>query len=395
MKLFRFLLCLAMTLSASSMAFANTTFIDNSATPFVPQSLSAKETLNNNTSYLSNYQAYEALNHLKNYWALAYPNHSFVPNSVTLQSESVSSASSGYTYKITAIVDATATLTTTAENHPMLQGMQLALADLSAEEADLIRPSISRYEETLVNSHNVGYSTTAIYQMIYSCDFNPKTTTNFTLPTPTCYYGQTTATTNTRMPHLTSYLTGEERFAQQKQQGYEAATSLVYELQIQEAPLRDVTYDITLATEYAKAHAMDIPEYSAANGLGSDCANFVSFCIMAGGIEADTEGEWYPSSRSGGYGSGNWIRTGYTPSIGGVTIYMNAQNLFFKQANPILVPAGSVMFYTNASHVAMITHTDGELTIFADRSNTPKYYNNFLQEGNLVNYFSPHPDIIV
>ena len=43
-------------------------------------------------------------------------------------------------------------------------------------------------------------------------------------------------------------------------------------------------YDASRAVAYAVAHAKDIPEYSAANNNGSDCANFVSKCINAGGF---------------------------------------------------------------------------------------------------------------
>ena len=75
--------------------------------------------------------------------------------------------------------------------------------------------------------------------------------------------------------------------------------------------IRSVSYNKNSAVKYAKDHAKDAPEFSSANGMGSDCANFVSKCLHAGGIPIDKDGKWYPSSQSGAYAGDNWMRTGY------------------------------------------------------------------------------------
>jgi hypothetical protein len=44
--------------------------------------------------------------------------------------------------------------------------------------------------------------------------------------------------------------------------------------------------------KYAIDNVTATPEFSSGNGLGSDCANFVSKCINAGGIPIDNAGKW-------------------------------------------------------------------------------------------------------
>lgn len=68
------------------------------------------------------------------------------------------------------------------------------------------------------------------------------------------------------------------------------------------------SYDKAKAVDYALKHCTDEPQYSQKNGKGSDCANFVSKCINAGGIKTDSK--WYPGTGES-WGSDNWIRTGY------------------------------------------------------------------------------------
>ena len=84
--------------------------------------------------------------------------------------------------------------------------------------------------------------------------------------------------------------------------------------------IRSVSYNKNSAVKYAKDHAKDAPEFSSANGMGSDCANFVSKCLHAGGIPIDKDGKWYPSSQSGAYAGDNWMRTGYYNNGGGFHI---------------------------------------------------------------------------
>ncbi len=123
-------------------------------------------------------------------------------------------------------------------------------------------------------------------------------------------------------------------------------------------------YDASKAVAYAVAHAKDIPEYSSANNNGSDCANFVSKCINAGGIPQDRAGNWYQ-------GSTNWIRTGYYKN-GGVVPYLTGKGYFKSVSSSSGATEGSIMYYNTKSHVAIVTLIDGSTIKYSHHSNVPK-----------------------
>lgn len=367
------------------------------------------DTLNQQSSFLTSQEVQAVQDHIKSYWQLAYPNHSFVSQHLQVYNESLSeptpllratevnevmySQDARWYYQVDFRYLATVTLDTPASHHPLLLGMKNALAQMTEGEQALVSATIFDYEESLVQSQGNSIEITATYRLIYECDFDPQTS-NQAMPQPSYYFQQRDSNAKNIMPNLSTYLTGDARYQQQVQEGFDAAYSFLGQVQALAQPSRAVTYNRQLATDYALAHALDVPEYNADNRLGSDCANFVSYCLQAAGITADVSGQWYPSATAGSYGGINWIRTGYSPNYGGVVLYMKNNNLFFHQANPILCLDGSILFYQDTSHVALVTHTDGEIVVFADRSNTTKEYNNFLFEGNFVDYYSPHPSII-
>ena len=114
--------------------------------------------------------------------------------------------------------------------------------------------------------------------------------------------------------------------------------------------IRSVSYNKNSAVKYAKDHAKDAPEFSSANGMGSDCANFVSKCLHAGGIPIDKDGKWYPSSQSGAYAGDNWMRTGYYNN-GGVIPYMTGKG-YFSIGTASSSNLGSIIYWKDKSHVA-------------------------------------------
>ncbi|BCJ94207.1 hypothetical protein acsn021_17760 [Anaerocolumna cellulosilytica] len=128
-------------------------------------------------------------------------------------------------------------------------------------------------------------------------------------------------------------------------------------------------YDRIAARDYAIAHATDTPEFSASNGQGSDCANFVSKALNAGGIPIDRSGGWYPSSNGKTATCGvNWMRTGYYNN-GGVVPYMTGKNYFYRETALNTIFAGSIMYWTNTSHVALVTYGDGSVIKYSQHSN--------------------------
>ena len=130
---------------------------------------------------------------------------------------------------------------------------------------------------------------------------------------------------------------------------------------------RAVTYSAANAVAYAKNHATDEPEFSKANGMGSDCANFVSKCINAGGIPVDKAGKWYPSPSKGSYVGENWMRTGYYDN-GGVKTYMTNKG-YFKKVAKKSAKKGGFMFWNNTSHVALVVCNDGTTIKYSQHSN--------------------------
>lgn len=125
-------------------------------------------------------------------------------------------------------------------------------------------------------------------------------------------------------------------------------------------------YDRTAAVDYALEHALDEPEFYL--DKNSDCANFVSKCINAGGIPEDVSGKWYRATTYGDvYTAGiNWIRTGRNE--GGVIPYFTEKGYIYSVTDAV-VQKGTLMYWTTKSHVAIVTYADGSTIRYAQHSN--------------------------
>lgn len=123
-------------------------------------------------------------------------------------------------------------------------------------------------------------------------------------------------------------------------------------------PYRYVSYDRIEARDWARDNAYESPEYPSSQVQGTDCANFVSKAINAGGIPQDRSGKWYRASTWGGWPGDHWFRTGYNGRTG-VVIYMKDKGYFYKESNENRIFAGSIMYWNNKSHVALVTYGDG------------------------------------
>lgn len=159
----------------------------------------------------------------------------------------------------------------------------------------------------------------------------------------------------------------------------------------------NVTYDRLEARQYALDHGTDVPEFSASNGQGSDCANFVSKCLNAGGIPEDTTGKWYRSSNGTTSTCGiNWMRTGYYDN-GGVVPYMVNKGYFYEQADESMVFAGSIMYWNNASHVALVTSGDTVTIKYTQHSNIQLEEDeaiNIVYEDENATFYMPYSSIM-
>ena len=87
--------------------------------------------------------------------------------------------------------------------------------------------------------------------------------------------------------------------------GYAEALKMEADLDIAAVPQTvsnaDYTYDRIAARDWALDNAWADPEYPSDVVPGSDCANFVSKALCAGGIPEDVPGLWYGASTWGGW----------------------------------------------------------------------------------------------
>lgn len=151
---------------------------------------------------------------------------------------------------------------------------------------------------------------------------------------------------------------------------------------------RSVSYDKDEAVSYAVDNATAEPEFSSANGLGSDCANFVSKCINAGGIPVDNPGKWYPAPSPGSYAGENWMRTGYNKN-GGVVPYMTDKG-YFTSTTSGSATLGSILYWNNKSHVALVTQIDGYTIKYSQHSSSAQSSTYFTYDSSQnITFYKP------
>ena len=143
--------------------------------------------------------------------------------------------------------------------------------------------------------------------------------------------------------------------------GYAEALKMEADLDIAAVPQTvsnaDYTYDRIAARDWALDNVWEDPEYPSDAVPGSDCANFVSKALCAGGIPEDLPGLWYGASTWGGWPGKHWFRTG-NGTDGGVVPYMIDNGYFYLQNDLTKINAGCIMSWVNISHVALVTYGD-------------------------------------
>lgn len=156
-----------------------------------------------------------------------------------------------------------------------------------------------------------------------------------------------------------------ENFDEVYQSGYQAmekleadAETLMLNSESTVNTRASVSYDRLAARDWAFANWNATPEYPSSTVAGTDCANFVSKALNAGGIPEDKSGKWYRAATWGGWPGDHWFRTGYNGQTG-VVIYMKNKGYFYKESNESVIAAGCIMYWNNTSHVALVTVGDG------------------------------------
>lgn len=150
--------------------------------------------------------------------------------------------------------------------------------------------------------------------------------------------------------------------------GYEAAESFINRqdnLKMNVAK-SSFTYDRIAARDWALEKYSKTPEFPSDNVPGTNCANFVSKALNAGGIPEDKDGKWYRAATWGGWPGDNWFRTGYYNN-GGVVPYMTDKGYFYLESNESKVFAGSIMYWNSESHVALVTYGDSVTIKFTEQ----------------------------
>lgn len=159
----------------------------------------------------------------------------------------------------------------------------------------------------------------------------------------------------------------------------EEGCELIRSSLLQVYSVSEVTYDRGAAAAYALEHATDEPYFSKANGQ-SDCANFVSQCLHAGGIPIDEENRWYPSS-GGALAGDNWMKTGfYIQADGirwGVVPYVTHPDRdyfsYVSTARPVL---GSIFYWNKYSEHSNVRRENAQYLYDPNVQNVTLYIPN-------------------
>lgn len=254
------------------------------------------------------------------------------------------------------------TLTRDPQDSPYVQGMELEIQAMTdVEEKGLAVLALDAYLQNAKQYYNVPILTGFCYRVYIPMIV----TASGTASTEYSIYHRVDAEDGVILTEMKE----DERFTEVKdaEDGREYINNVLIE-ELNLASVNAVTYNASDAVEYAVEHATDVPEYSTENGNGSDCANFVSKCINAGGIPQDTSGGyskgWYP-------GALNWIRTGYN-GTDGVVIYMTDKGYFASVSSSADATEGSIMYYNTKSHVALVTLIDGSTIKYSHHSSVAK-----------------------
>lgn len=272
------------------------------------------------------------------------------------------------------------TLIRNPQDSPYVQGMQAEIGNMAAEEAKTAEAAVDAY----LQNANQYYMVPVLTGFCYRVYVPNLMTADSQAASQYSIFHRLDAEDGVILTEVQeNEVFTEIRDAEDGKEYVNYAVNAELEL----ASVNDVSYNASDAVKYATDHATDIPEYSTANGNGSDCANFVSKCVHAGGI---------PEDKTGGYSSGwyqgslHWIRTGNNGKTG-VVIYLQNKGYFSAASSSSSVTAGSIMFWTDKSHVAMVTLIDGSTIKYSHHSSSQKSDVYYVYDSNVdqVTFYKP------
>ncbi|MBS5933955.1 MAG: amidase domain-containing protein [Clostridiales bacterium] len=268
---------------------------------------------------------------------------------------------------------------------PYVQGMIEALENITnLEEKAVAQQVIDEYLEEQMLYYNVPDETTFCYRIGISDTL--KSNNNYEM------YSRTDISEDEVVLSQVPYAQYEE-VRPGVQDGKEAIMEEVQESKTNYVA-RAVTYSASDAVTYAKDHAKDVPEFSKENGMGSDCANFVSKCINAGGIPVDEKGKWNPSPKAGSYAGIYWMRTGYYKdsdgNYSGVKTYMIDKGYFKAISSTSSAKKGGFMFWNSTSHVALVVSNTSGTIKYSQHSNVQQTQVTKTYSSEDVTFYNPN-----
>lgn len=279
------------------------------------------------------------------------------------------------------------TLTSNPTDTAYIQGMKEAVAAIKDENEKVIAQNeLDEYIAEQMSEYNVADETTFCYRLEI-----PNLTTYMDDITSYEVFYRTDITEDESIlvpvpenPQTVKFLANEE-------DGRKVIAEVIEE-NITGNLARAVTYNKTSAVTYAKDNAKKKPEFSKENGMGSDCANFVSKCIKAGGIPVDKTGKWYPSPKAGSYAGENWMRTGFNKDSNGeytgVKTYMVNKGYFKKSTSSKVAKAG-FMYWNNKSHVALVVSNTNGTIKYSQYSNVQQSQVTKTYNSEDVTFYTP------
>ncbi|MEK3785443.1 amidase domain-containing protein [Paenibacillus sp. FSL K6-1230] len=289
-------------------------------------------------------------------------------------------------------VDADMTLTRHPADSPYVQGMEAALAEVTEDsERELAQLEIDNFLQEVEPYYNTPSPSAFLYRIQLDSGNELNTNSLSSIDENSSYElfhrADITEEEAILTPVKPAETLDESSASELGRQSIQSAISSTNQLsQVMKAA---VSYDRIAARDYALDHGLDEPEFSKANNMGSDCANFVSKALRAGGFPVDKAGKWYPSPKAGSYAGENWMRTGYYNN-GGVVPYMVDKGYFYKQTKQNKVNAGSILSRTDTSHVALVTYGDGSVIKYTEHSNVKVKKTNVVYAGEKAEFYMPN-----
>jgi len=258
------------------------------------------------------------------------------------------------------IVEADMALSRNPEDSPFVMGMMSVKEDCANDsEKQIVQDVINTYLSDVMACYQVPYETTFLYRIKIDEDGG--------LQIFKCLY-------NGEDEYTYEKLSEDEKFVDifTFDDGIKYVSDKISENRLSRAAVTVSGYNASSAVSYAIKHATDKPEFNSADGTGSDCANFVSKCIYAGGIAKDVSGGWYPASTWGAFGTAgiNWIRTGYNNNGGVIPYFWNKG--YIRSVSQANVSKGCIMYWNTTSHVAIVTYCDGSTIKYSHHSSSKK-----------------------